>query len=105
MYVGIRQLLFRGVSTSAVVRYGIVAVLAAILALSIIYEMDPLGWRTGVDAPAVVVVQQGDTLWTLARAYGRPTADPRQTVSRIREANHLAGSLIRPGEVLLVPQS
>jgi nucleoid-associated protein YgaU len=42
-----------------------------------------------------------DTLWTIAAAhYG---GDVRGAVWQIQQANHLAGSEIRPGETLVLP--
>ena len=47
------------------------------------------------------VVEPRDTLWTIAvRTYG---GDPREGVWKIREANHLTGTLLRPGERLTLP--
>jgi len=69
------------------------------------------GLRTGGSLPAtesgpaaVVVVQPGDTLWNIAVGYGPAGADPRATVVQIRKANDIAGSLIHPGDALLVPR-
>ncbi len=42
-------------------------------------------------------VHRGDSLYTIARRYG-------SSVSAIRQANNLRGSLIRPGQTLLVPR-
>jgi len=103
MYVGIKQLLHHHLTTSDVARYAALALVVSCLALAIAYEMTSPGPN---EAPAAqVLVHQGDTLWDLARTYGPHGADPRRTVSRIRELNHLTDSLIRPGEVVLVPQS
>lgn len=55
----------------------------------------PQGWST-------VVVQPGDTLWTLAEELD-PTADPRVIVAQIKQANSLATSAITPGQVLTIP--
>jgi len=55
----------------------------------------PTGWST-------VVVQPGDTLWTLAERLD-PAADPRVIVTEIKHANALASSAITPGQVLSVP--
>jgi nucleoid-associated protein YgaU len=49
-----------------------------------------------------VVVQPGDSLWTIAGRTA-PTTDPREVVSRIRDLNGLRSNLIQPGQVLLVP--
>lgn len=46
-------------------------------------------------------VQAYDTLWTIASAhYG---GDVRGAVWQIEHANHLDGTAIRPGEVLVLP--
>jgi nucleoid-associated protein YgaU len=46
-------------------------------------------------------VQTGDTLWSIAAASYR--GDPREGVWKIRDANHLAGSTIAPGQNLRLP--
>jgi len=46
------------------------------------------------------VVQPYDTLWSIA---ARSYADPREGVWEIRERNGLEGTLIAPGQVLVVP--
>lgn len=50
-----------------------------------------------------VVVQQGDSLWEIARQLS-PEADPRETVVQLRALNGLESNLIHPGQVLLVPE-
>jgi LysM repeat protein len=104
MYMGLAGLLHHRITITDAARYAAVAAVVTVLALSILYEMHPLG-TSMVPPVARVVVSEGDTLWALAQAYGPPQADPRRTVSRIRELNHLDGSLITPGEVVLVPRS
>jgi LysM repeat protein len=54
--------------------------------------------------PRVVRVQQGDTLWSIADRYGA-SRDPVTEIEQIRHLNHLSGSTIYPGQVLLVPVS
>ena len=45
-------------------------------------------------------VQPADTLWSIAAArYG----DPRKGVYELRERNRLAGTMILPGQVLILP--
>ena len=47
------------------------------------------------------VVRPADTLWAIAlREYG---GDPREAVWEIRERNGLAGTTVRPGQVLVLP--
>jgi LysM repeat protein len=104
MYMGLAQLLHHRITLADAARYAAVAAVVTVLALSILYEMRPPG-TSMIPPVAQVVVNEGDTLWALAQAYGPPHADPRRTVSRIRELNHIRGSLIRPGEVVLVPQT
>jgi LysM repeat protein len=48
------------------------------------------------------VVRSGDTLWTIAAAnYG---GDPRAGIWEIRRRNGLSGSLIQPGQRLVLPR-
>jgi LysM repeat protein len=51
----------------------------------------------------VVVVSEGDTLWSIARAV-RPEADPRATIAEIERMNISVdpGGLV-PGQSLVVP--
>jgi nucleoid-associated protein YgaU len=46
-------------------------------------------------------VRPHDTLWSIAVAHY--AGDPRDGVSTIVRRNHLSGSLIRPGERLVLP--
>jgi len=46
-------------------------------------------------------VQSGDTLWSIAASSYH--GDPREGVWKLREANHLDGSTIAPGQVLRLP--
>jgi LysM repeat protein len=53
-------------------------------------------------ATTTVVVQPGQTLWTVARTIA-PNADVRDTVARIQHLNGISGSNVRPGQQLVVP--
>ena len=50
-----------------------------------------------------VVVQRGQTLWSIASA-AQPMADPQAVIQRIIDANSLPSVTIEPGEVLWVPR-
>jgi LysM domain len=51
---------------------------------------------------SVVVVQQGDTLWSIASSLDGGS-DVRAVVDEIQDLNGLRGTGIRPGQTLLVP--
>ena len=58
---------------------------------------------TAGPATASVVVQQGETLWEIAKRVA-PEADPRATVATIRELNSLDRSAtVQAGQGLIVP--
>jgi hypothetical protein len=46
-------------------------------------------------------VRAGDTLWSIAVSHF--TGDPREGVWELRERNHLAGTVIQPGQRLVLP--
>ncbi len=50
-----------------------------------------------------VVVQPGQTLWSIA-SRAEPSADPRIVVQQIIEVNALGSPVIQPGELLWVPR-
>lgn len=50
----------------------------------------------------LVTVQEGDSLWGIARSHG-PSADVRDDVLAIVRANNLTSSHVRVGQVLVVP--
>jgi LysM repeat protein len=63
------------------------------------------GDTPAVPATASVVVQPGQTLWSVAREVA-PGADVRETVARIKDLNNLSGpssDVVVPGQQLVVP--
>ncbi len=57
----------------------------------------------GPAAPTrVVVVQPGDSLWTIVDRY-RSGADPVRAMDELSRANGLSGSTLYPGEELTLP--
>lgn len=87
------------------VAVGAVVAVCAVVGVDRLTEAPALA-GTEVSAASVAttraVVQQGDSLWSIARRTA-PGQDPRDVVYRIRELNGLRSNLIHPGEVLLVP--
>jgi nucleoid-associated protein YgaU len=53
-------------------------------------------------ATGVVVVQAGESLWQIAQVVA-PQADPRETVTLIRELNGLGDAAVMPGQSIVVP--
>jgi hypothetical protein len=60
--------------------------------------------RTRPPAQHSVVVEPGETLWSVATRI-EPHADPRRVVADIEARNHLSSAAVEPGELLLVPAS
>lgn len=63
-----------------------------------------VGSAEAVDPTAarIVVVQPGQTLWSIARDLD-PTADPRSVIEALKDVNDLKGQVVRPGQALTVP--
>lgn len=51
------------------------------------------------------VVAEGDSLWTIAAAYGDPGSDTRALIAEIKRTNGLGSSTIYPGQLLAIPQT
>jgi nucleoid-associated protein YgaU len=76
-------------------------VVVLMLALGVLLARVALGGTE--PAYTVVVVQPGDTLWSIAAAR-YPAADPRERVQAIEALNGLSGPDILAGESLELPQ-
>jgi len=55
----------------------------------------------GAQSEQLYVVQPHDTLWAIALRFD--SGDPREGVWTLRHRNHLAGTLLVPGQRLRVP--
>jgi LysM repeat protein len=63
---------------------------------------DVAGGAGAATPPAQVVVQPGESLWSLAERVA-PQNDPRQVIAQIQRLNDLDGSGIQAGQLLLLP--
>lgn len=52
-----------------------------------------------------MVVQNNDTLWTIAEKVTPNGQDVRNTIFTIRKVNHLNSAVLYPGQRLLIPRS
>ena len=57
---------------------------------------------SGGPATASVVVQPGDSLWTIAKSL-QPNGDPRSMMQSLTELNSLKGGELVAGQQLIVP--
>jgi LysM repeat protein len=75
-----------------------IAVIVGLLTVAVAYSA-----RTSHSAgpEQTYVVRGGETLWTIAASHY--AGDPRQAVWKLQSRNHLAGSLVRPGQRLVLP--
>ena len=78
------------------VRLGLVFLVALVLWAA--YAVRP---SEGADPERTYVVKPADTLWSIAVSHY--AGDPRAAVWELRERNGLDGSLIRPGQRLVLP--
>ncbi|MDP2288888.1 MAG: LysM peptidoglycan-binding domain-containing protein [Actinomycetota bacterium] len=53
-------------------------------------------------ATQIVVVQPGESLWSIAQTIA-PSADPRATISSIRDLNGMTSAVVVKGQSLIVP--
>ncbi len=51
----------------------------------------------------LVIVERGDTLWSIAKKFANPEQDVRNMIHIIRRVNKLDSAVIHPGDQLLIP--
>lgn len=80
----------------------VLSVLVAVLAgvLLALAGLSAPGGSGARSVPATVTVRSGDTLWSIASRVA-PGVDPRAEVATLQRVNHLAGTGLAPGQVLI----
>ncbi len=79
-------------------------VLILLLALtSIFFLLGNTGSADEIQAVSSVVVQPGDTLWSIAEGIAEPGSDIREVVSDVKTLNSLSTSSLHIGQSLLIP--
>jgi LysM repeat protein len=89
----------RGAAVLAVLVAVVGVALVWVAALSAPSHAGGVGAGPKAAAPASVVVDPGDTLWSIATQIA-PGTDPGREVARLQQLNHLAGVALAPGQVL-----
>jgi len=79
---------------------GVAAVGGVLLLVAHVSAPSPAARPVGMPA-AVVTVQPGDTLWSIAGQVA-PRRDPRLVIEQLRQSNHLATVSLTPGQTLKV---
>ena len=51
-----------------------------------------------------VEIEEGDTLWALAKVYGSEDKDIREIVYDICKINGIKASDLRPGQIIMIPE-
>ncbi len=74
------------------------AVMVAVLGMAATGQAAP----DGGGGQSEVVVQPGDSLWSVAVEHD-PSRDPAATIEEIRRLNHLSGYTVHPGQTLRLP--
>ena len=75
-----------------------------LVALGVVLLWALFAGETGASGPERSYrVRPGDTLWSIA--VGHYAGDPRDAIYRIDRRNHLGGSLIVPGQRLVLPSA
>lgn len=86
----------------------ITVISALIFILGVVLSTASLMMVASADAPVIwkeIIVEEGDTLWAIAKTISCESEDIRLKVHAIIDENKLAGATIHPGETLRVPIS
>jgi len=80
-------------------------VIVMLLGFAIMTAFLGFGRATASDKRSFVTVrvEQGDTLWDLASAYGPGNYDIRRVVYEIEQINNVSASTLQPGQLITIP--
>ncbi len=94
-------------TNSAIARVRVAVLLTTVAVVVVLLLANAVGAfsGTGTGAGPSHLVSTGETLWDIATGYAGPGEDVRRIVFEIQRANGLDGSLIVPGQVLVIPVS
>ena len=81
----------------------VLVLLVSVVVASLLLLASAVQASDGPDATAEVRVGAGDTLWAIAAEVAEPGKDVRKVIHDIKRLNDLDGSVIHPGQVLVVP--
>ena len=81
----------------------LLTLVAAVLVLLLAGGVGASSPASDVDSHTTYRVVTGDTLWDIAAGHIGPEDDIRRMVFSIRRANGLKGSVIYPGQDLVIP--
>ena len=79
-------------------------VLVASLASAVLFTTASRAEEVPAGPPPTIVVRPGDTLWDIA-ARELPAGDGQRAVAELRRLNGLSSSVVRPGDVLILPRT
>ncbi len=83
------------------ITFMIIAVLVVSMSIGALFPVRALG-----KAPEYteVKVKDGDTLWSLAKTYGDPSRDIRESIYEICRINDITAETLYAGAVIRIPQ-
>jgi len=79
-------------------------IMAIILLIGVMQVVLPL--MTSANTPTnyiTLIVEEGDSLWAIAKKYNSDNMEIRKYISIIRKHNQKQDALLQPGEVLEIP--
>jgi nucleoid-associated protein YgaU len=94
-------------TNSAIARVRVAVLLTTVAVVVVLLLANAVGAFSGGDPSTGTshAVAAGETLWDIATSHTAAGNDVRRTVFDIQKANGLDGSLIIPGQLLLIPNS